>query len=132
MSNIKIVQSIYEAFGRGDVPFIVSQMAPEVVWEYGSAPHDIPWLQPQQGPAGVAKFFENLAAVEFHKFVPKVLLEGPDLVVALTDLEVTVKKTGRRIVETDEPHIWHFNKNGKVVRFRHAADTLQHLNAFKG
>lgn len=132
MSCLKKVQSIYEAFGRGDIPFIVGQMDPEVVWEYGSAPHDIPWLQTQRGPAGVTKFFESLAAVEFHKFVPKVMLEGPDLVVALIDLEFTVKKTGRKVVETDEPHIWHFNKNGKVIRFRHAADTLQHWNAYRG
>lgn len=132
MSNLKIVQSMYEAFGRGDVPLIISHMAPEVVWEYGSAPHDIPWLQVQQGSAGVTKFFESLAAVEFHKFVPKVILEGPDLVVALIDLEFTVKKTGRKVVETDEPHIWHFNKIGKVIRFRHAADTLQHWNAYRG
>lgn len=43
-----------------------------------------------------------------------------------------VRKTGRRIVEREEPHVWHFDAGGKVARFRHAADTLQQHRAFVG
>lgn len=57
-------------------------------------------------------------------------LEGPDLVVALIDLEATVKETGKRIVERDEVHIWHFDEAGKVVRFRHCVDIYQHAMAY--
>ncbi|MCL4858277.1 MAG: nuclear transport factor 2 family protein [Caldilineaceae bacterium] len=132
MSNLKVVQEIYIAFGQGNIPGISEHMAEEVDWEYAyrQAPNPVPWLQPRDGKAGVAQFFESLGALEFHQFVPKVLLEGPDLVVALIDLEATVKKTGKRIVERDEVHIWHFGEAGKVVRFRHCVDTYQHALAY--
>lgn len=51
--------------------------------------------------------------------------------VALFDLEVTVKDTGKRIVEQGEAHIWHFDDSGMVIRFRHCADTLQHAMALR-
>ena len=70
--------------------------------------------------------------MEIHSFAPKTLLEGPGLVVALFDIEFTVKKTGKRVVEVDEAHIWHFNEEEKVVRFRHCADTHQHVMACRG
>lgn len=134
MSNLKVAQDIYAAFGRGDIPAILDKLADDVDWEYAYrvAPNPVPWLQPREDKAGVGKFFESLGALEFHRFTPKVSLEGPGLVVALIDLEATVKETGKSIVETDEVHIWHFNEAGKVIRFRHCADTYQHVMAYKG
>ena len=41
-------------------------------------------------------------------------------------LDATVRGTGQRVVEVDEVHIWHFDANGKVIRFRHRADTHLH------
>lgn len=38
-------------------------------------------------------------------------------------LEVIVLRNGRTLVEIDEPHVWHFDDRGRVVKFRHAADT---------
>ncbi len=133
MSNIEVVQGIYEALGRGDLPAILDQVADVVDWEYAyrTAPNDVPWLQPRDDKAGIEKFFESLVALEIHSFTPKTLLEGPGLVVALCDIDFTVKKTGKRVVEVDEAHIWHFNDEGKVVRFRHCADTHQNLMACK-
>jgi ketosteroid isomerase-like protein len=125
---------MYAAFGRGDIPAILEHLADNVDWEYGYrvAPNPVPWLQPREDKGGVAKFFESLGALEFHRFTPKVFLEGTGLVVALIDLEVTVKATGKRIVESDEAHIWHFNEVGQVVRFRHCVDTYQHVLAYSG
>jgi hypothetical protein len=54
------------------------------------------------------------------------------LVVALIEAEAVVKKTGRRIVESPEVHLWHFDAQGRVVRFRHAVDTHQHVTAWRG
>jgi ketosteroid isomerase-like protein len=131
MSNLKTVQDIYQAFGRGDVSAILDKIEDSVDWEYAYtvAPTLVPWLQPRKDKNGVAQFFESLAALEFHQFIPKTFLEGPGLVVALCDLEATVKETGKRIIETEEAHIWHFNEAGKVVRFRHCADTYQQVMA---
>lgn len=131
MENVAVVQQIYEAFGRGDVPAILDHLAEDVEWEYGVNSTSVPWLQPRRGRQGASEFFGYLGGLEVHKFVPKTMLESDDVVVALIDFEATVKETGQRISEEDEAHIWHFAQ-GKVVRFRHRADTHQHQLAYQG
>lgn len=132
MSNTKQVQEMYAAFGRGDLPAILSKLAERVEWEYGVNSTDVPWLQPRRGRAEVAKFFEALGAFAISKFQPKTFLESGKIVVVLIDFEATVKETGRKIVEEDEVHIWHFDDQGQVIRFRHRADTHQQWMALKG
>ena len=48
-SNIQTVQSIYAAFGRGDIPAILSDLAVGVEWEYGILDAGVPWLQTRGG-----------------------------------------------------------------------------------
>ena len=132
MGHKETVQEMYEAFGHGDVPAILDRLDDSVEWEYGAQPGEVPWLQPRQGKAGAAEFFASLAGLEFHNFTPKAILEGDGLVVALVDVEATVKATGKRFLEEDEVHLWHFNDAGRVARFRHRVDTYQQWQAFKG
>jgi uncharacterized protein len=128
MSPIETVQAIYEAFGRGDVPAILSHLAEDVEWEYGANSTDVPWFQPRRGRSSVPGFFESLQAITFNRFVPTKLLADGDVVLALVDLEATVNATGKRFVEVDEVHVWRFNAEGQVQKFRHRADThLQFL-----
>lgn len=131
MSNLGAIQRIYEAFGRGDVPAILEQLAEDVEWEYGLTSTDVPWLQPRHGRAEVAAFFEAIGALEFRRLVPHTFLESGDVVVVLVDVEATVRATGRRLLEEDEVHIWRV-RDGKVVRFRHRVDTHQHQLAYEG
>ncbi len=132
MSHTETVQAIYQAFGRGDVAAILEHLAEDVEWEYGVNSTDVPWLQPRRGRAGVVGFFEALGALDFQRFQPTALLEQGNVVVALLDLEATVRGTGRRVLEEDEVHIWRFDRAGKVRRFRHRADTHQHWTAYTG
>ena len=132
MSNIQTVQSIYAAFGQGDIPTILGHLAESIEWEYGTLDAGVPWLQPRKGLAEVPKFFESLGALDFQKFQPKTLLESGNVVVALIDLVVVVKATGRPILEEDEVHIWHFDSQGRVTRFCHRLDTHKHWLALRG
>ena len=132
MSNLATVQGIYAAFRRGDVPAILDCLAEDVEWEYGPSSTNVPWLQPRRGRAEVVKFFEALAAVDFARLEATAFFESGSTVVVLFQLEATVKATGRRVVEEDEVHIWHFDAAGKAARFRHRVDTLQHQLAFEG
>jgi ketosteroid isomerase-like protein len=122
---------MYAAFGKGDVPAILERLSETVEWEYGAGDTEVPWLKLRRGRAGAAEFFSSLAGLEITKFAPKTFLEAPGVVVVLLDLEGVVKATGKRIVEEDEVHIWHFDAAGKVARFRHRADTQQHLAAVR-
>jgi ketosteroid isomerase-like protein len=125
VTNVDIVHGIYEAFGRGDIPAIINCLSADVEWEYGHVSTDVPWLQPLRGASQVPRFFESLGALEFHRFQPKAVLANGDLVVALCDVEATIKATGQRIVEEDEVHIWYFDSSHTVRRFRHRVDTHQ-------
>ncbi len=131
MSNIQTVQSIYEAFGRGDIDTILKHLALDIAWEYDKTCAGIPWLEPRKGRAEVPKFFQALAAVEFQRFQPKTFFESGNVVVALNDVSFTVKSTGKSVVEEDEVHIWHFDNNGQVGRFCHKTDTRQHWLALQ-
>ena len=126
MGHTTTVQRIYEAFGRGDVPAILACLAEDVEWEYGPVSTTVPWLQPRKGRDEVAGFFAALQALKFHKFAPTKIIGEGSLVVALADFDATVRSTGKRILEVDEVHLWHFNEAGLVQRFRHRADTHQH------
>ena len=100
--------------------------------ENGTAPNPVPWLQPLRGRDQVPRFFDTLAAqVEFHRFVPKQVVGEGALAVGLVDLEATVRATGKRVVEVDEVHLFHFEAQGRVARCRHRADTWLHAMALR-
>ena len=128
MSNLETVQGVYEAFGRGDVPAILSRLAESVEWDSGSTSR-VPWLQERRGREGATAFFSSVAGLEFRKFAPKTFLEGPGVVVVLLDVEFSVKATGKSVAEEDQVHIWNFNERGEISRFRHRVDTEKHALA---
>jgi ketosteroid isomerase-like protein len=133
MTTIETVQQIYAAFGRGDVPFILAKLADDVQWEYATFPNPVPWLQPLQGRDQVPRFFQALAeGVEFHSFQPTKVFGDATTAVSLCDLDATVRSTGKRVVEVDEVHVWHFDAAGRVQRFRHRCDTRQQALALQG
>lgn len=131
MTPIDTVHRIYDAFGRGDIPFILSCLDPEVDWEYGMVDAGVPWLQHRRGHAGAQAFFGALAAFEISEFIPRAILGAGPLVVAVIDLKATVKATGRDVSEEHEVHLWHFNEAGLVTRFCHKLDTYQHWRALQ-
>lgn len=93
---------------------------------------DVPWLMPGRGQEAVARFFEALAGFQLAKFVPHTLLDGGDVVVALIDIEATVVRTGVKVTEDDETHVWRFDQQGKVTQFAHKVDTHSHWKAYHG
>lgn len=125
MSNMKAVMGIYEAFSRGDLPAILAHFADDIEWEYGNTT-TVPWLQTCKGKEGAqAGLIATFSSIETHSFVPKSFIEGEGVIVVLFDTTFTVKSTGKRVVEEDAAHIWRFNADGKVARFRHRNDTHQ-------
>lgn len=135
-SNVRTVEQIYEAFGRGDVAGVLDALADDVTWERwetGNSAQEagLPWLARRTGKPEVAAFFETLAReLEFHSFQPLALLEGDSSVAAVIRIAVTVNATGRRI-EDDEVHLWTFDDAGKVIDHRHFLDTGKHIAAAK-
>ena len=86
-----------------------------------------------QGPRRCDGFFQVLAEqVEITQFEPKAILGQGNLVVGVIDVQARVKSTGKVVMEPDEVHLWYFNEQGQVQKFRHRADTWAHAEALKG
>jgi ketosteroid isomerase-like protein len=128
--NVKLIQSMYEAFGRGDVSYISSKVGPTARWDFNVTRSDIPWHVPVTGPAEVPKFLAALGQnVELEAFEPKQFISMGDEVVAHIRFAFTVKRTGKR-VDQEQLHWWTI-KAGKVARLRHFEDTAQVIDAWR-
>ncbi|MGE0785070.1 MAG: nuclear transport factor 2 family protein [Sandaracinaceae bacterium] len=128
--NVQTVNAIYEAFGKGDVSTILERLAEDVDWEFATGPNDVPWLQPGRGRAAAARFFEAIGGgLEIRDFRVHAVMGEGEWVVGLVMVEGVAKRTGRRVSEPCEAHIWRFDGKGRVVAMRHAADTLQQQRA---
>lgn len=132
--HLKTVTSIYEAFGRGDVPAILATLSDQVQWETwaeNSAQRaGVPWLKPQTGKAGAGQFFEIIRHFTIHNFQVLSLMGGESQVAAEILIDATVP-TGVRFRD-EEMHLWTFDASGKVTRFRHYVDTAKHIAAARG
>src|SRR5258705_633644 len=94
--NIKLVQSVYAAFGRGDIPAVIESMAPEVTIGIVGRKQDAPFLGIRdEGRAGAAEFFKQLAAAqEFHTFEPLRFLAAEDKVFIWGRYRWTMRDSG--------------------------------------
>ncbi len=119
--NTAKVQAIYAAFGRGDVSFILDNVAGNVDWQV-LGPAIIPQAGPHKGKAEVGKFFEKVAqAYDFTQFEPHSFIAQNDSVVAIVDYAGKVKKTGKSYAA--QVAMLFVLKDGKVAKFREYADT---------
>jgi len=128
--NLGIVGEIYAAFGRGDVPYILDQLADDISWDEGIRATDVPWLQGGQGTAAVTAFFTAVGAgMQFTRFEPVSITAGGDHVVGIVREAVVAVATGATIPEDLYAHVWTFGADGKVTAFRHIGDFVTHETA---
>lgn len=132
--HIATVQAIYEAFGRGDVPAILSHLADDVEWEVwhsnSAQQAGAPWLQARRGRDAVVGFFEAIGTFNFRTFNVLNICGSGDRVVSEIDLDMELPNGGG--VRDEEIHLWTFNPDGKVAKFRHYIDTAKHIAAARG
>ena len=121
-ANTRTVQEIYSAFGKGDIPFILSTLADQLEWVHHGPPTIIPWAKTRHTREEVAEFFAALSgALEVQQFEPRTYVAQGDKVVALGYFRARSKSTGR----TFEEHWameWTF-QDGKVTAYRAYDDT---------
>ena len=122
--NIAVVQQIYQAFLRGDVPGILEHIADDMR-HFGvvSQLEDVPWHLQIKRKADVPKFFQALGAeCEFTRFEPRDFAAGGDHVYCTVSFDVTIKRNGKKLSLDNEMHRFSF-KNGRIVEWRGAEDT---------
>ena len=130
-SALTVVQGVYEAFGRGDVPAILALCAPDVTWEVVGRPGGYPLWQTWRGQQGGAAFFATVAAHEqFSDFTVREMHDGGDLVTVQGHAAYTITTSGKT-VDTDFVHLFRL-RDGRIVSFREFSDTAQVAAAFRG
>ena len=133
--NLTTVTTIYEAFGKGDIPTILEQMAPDIQWE-SWADNDgqragVPWLQARQGKEGVLAFFQYLGSqMQVTEFQVLSIMDGGQQIAVEFTIAANLPALGTHFRD-EEIHLWTFNSEGKVSRLRHYTDTAKHIAAAK-
>jgi ketosteroid isomerase-like protein len=111
---IEIVRSIYEEFGRGDVPALVARLHPEVEVVV-HAPGSIPYAGTRQGPEAVERWFGELGStMRFSRMEPETMIaEGGE--VAVRGWEAGTANATGRAYESGFVHVWRI-EDGLVRR----------------
>jgi ketosteroid isomerase-like protein len=130
MSNAETVQTIYQAFARGDVATILDKLDDAVEWETTVPVSGVPWLQARRGKANVVGFFESMAPLNITRFEPHTIFDGGDKVFVLITFEATAH--GKSYSFPHNGHLWQFNTAGKVIKYDHVTDTAQMIRMAMG
>src|SRR4029079_14506471 len=93
--NTERVTRVFEAFGRGDVAYILDQLADNVRFVSHLDPI-LPWAGEFSGKDDVARFFQALGgAVDVVDHPANAVVAQGDTVVALGDVRFSVRETGK-------------------------------------
>ncbi|MEK7725118.1 MAG: hypothetical protein AAB336_12255 [Acidobacteriota bacterium] len=127
MNNLETIKAIYEAFGKGDIPFILSCLDENVAWEKWHSNHaqnsNVPYMQEKNSVAGVAEFFGEVGKLGVRMANVLSIMDGGNKFAIEFEIET------QRFGYEEEMHLWEFNEAGKVIGFRHYLDTAKHIAA---
>ena len=127
--NISIINGLYDAFAKGDIPTVLSGMDATVVWneaESNSLADSNPYIGPDAILNGV---FARLGANhEYFKLADIVLHDmSNNQVLATLRYDAKNKATGI-VYNAQAAHLWTL-KNGKVIAFQQYVDTKKLADA---
>jgi ketosteroid isomerase-like protein len=93
MTPRQTIESVYAAFNRGDIPYIVGLVAPDAVWRQSKM---LPWGGDYRGPSGAAEFFTRLnSAAETTGFSPRESVESGQEVYSFGTYDCKMRSTGK-------------------------------------
>ena len=125
----RTVQSIFEAFGRGDVPGVLSHLSEDVTWK-APGPDVVSYFGDRRGHAGATEFFVQLGTnVDFEHFEPGAFVAEGDRVVVLGRERGRVKRTGKTF-DNEWALVFRLDDGGKVTSFQCYENTAAIAEAF--
>jgi ketosteroid isomerase-like protein len=128
--NVAAVQRMYCAFGSGDIPALLAELADDVDWSVAGSTN-IPYAGSYRGHDGVMEFFHRLVdAIDIEQFEPREFIAQGAHVAVLGHEAGRAKPTGCRF-ENSWAQVFSFGGD-KVVRFHEYVDTAALEAAFKG
>ena len=117
----EIIQSVYAAFGSGDLPAILDKLTDDVEWiHHGQI--GLPYLGRFVGKPAVAQWFADVATYDgIQAFEPREFLAGPDHVTVL-GWERTQALPNGAVFESHWVHVFNVRAN-LISRFVGTYDT---------
>ena len=129
--NTVLIQAIYGAFLRGDVPAILDKLADNIEWKVGSPIDGVPMFGTFKGKAGVQQFLQNVReSSDIKVFEPGEYISQYDKVAVTVHMELVIKKTGKPVAQ-DTVMVWTV-QDGKVTKLRGYEDTAAVASGFAG
>lgn len=123
-ANIALVQSLYAAFGRGDIEAVLGGTTPDIRWEVVGRAEDHPTLGVREGREAVREFFGLIGELhEILEFTPREFYADGDTVI-VTGQEKWRLRGGDKEFETAWVQLFTI-RGGKVASFREFTDTAQ-------
>lgn len=118
--NVENIQKIYEAFGRGDTEYIVSQLTEDVRW-VSHFEAVVPWAGDYSGKSNVPRFFDAIGqSVDVTAFTPGEFVAQGVTVVSVGDFGCRVRATGKSAL-TRWVFIWKF-REGRIFSYEQFHD----------
>jgi uncharacterized protein len=120
--NVKLIEGVYEAFGRGDIQPLLDVMDENIEWH--EAEHTPNWPGgPYIGPQAVLENVIGQIPQDFDGFTIEVkrTVGCGDTVLAECRYHATFKANGKTL-DAQVAHVWDL-RDGKVVRWQQYADT---------
>ena len=115
----QVIQSMYEAFRRGDIPYILSQLAPDAVWKQSQS---LPWGGEYRGPEGAGEYFRKLNEnMETVGFEARENIEHGDQVFSFGTYTARSRRTGKT-ASAEWMFRWRL-QGGKVVSWQSYIDS---------
>ncbi len=126
--NKQTIEAMYAAFGRGDIPFVIGALDPEIEW-WEAENFVYADKNPYRGPQSVLEGVFMRLGMEWDGFAvaPEEVLDAGDTVVGRGYYMGKYRQTGRE-VRAQFAHVFKF-RDGKVVKFQQYTDTAQFLQA---
>lgn len=123
-ANIKTIEEIYEAFGRGDVAAILDAVTEDVDWAAEAVSSAAPWYGVRHGKDAVADFFAGFGStMEVEQFTPVSFAANDTDVLTMVRFQARSRSTGRA-VQMNLHHYFRF-RDGKIAYYRGSEDTAQ-------
>jgi ketosteroid isomerase-like protein len=117
MQPLEIVQAMYQAFGRGDLPAMVAFMDPDIEW-HNPGPGEVAYFGTHRGTAAVSRNIFGFIAehLRFEQFEPREFFSSGDKVAVLLDCVAVAAPSGKRVTQ-QVMHVFTLREQ-KVVRFQ--------------
>jgi ketosteroid isomerase-like protein len=126
--NTRVIQEIYAAFSRGDIPALLESFGDAAAFTIPGAA-EIPMARTWRGRQGMLEFFTTLnQEAEFTEFAPREYIAEGDRVIVLGSYAGRVRRNGNEF-RSEWVMAWRL-RDGKVTEFREYNDTLALAESF--